>query len=96
MLSDAEISELRTKVSTAHQRRTFKHPPIRTTYHGGPLDGLTSIDEFNTAPICGWCVVQRDGPTVCRYVRDDAGVMRFQRYERPGGNAVHHGAVESV
>jgi hypothetical protein len=59
LLNEEHVEKLRLSAATAHQRRLFTGPTMRVRYVGGPLDGIMSIVEANTATnqFLGWCTL---------------------------------------
>jgi len=80
-LTEAEIAEVRRRVSTAHHRRTFKGGVTWVLYVGGPLDGIQTPIETADAgsSVIGWCHLRDSGLVQIHYVQSgEPGVVRFR------------------
>ena len=88
MLNESEIVEFRNKVSTAHQRRTFRRPVHWTRYVDGPLDGLRLPSDSPDGRFVGWCHPTERGVALAIYVAGNvSGGVKFLEWAAPGMRA---------
>ena len=84
LLNEHHIAKL--SAAMAHQHRTFTGPILRVRYVDGPLDGVESIVEANTATnqFLGWCTLDdRLGTIIAMYQRtSDPTVWNFRSLDR--------------